>query len=46
MIQLVIGILLMCSSLGVTLSKITVEHGVKKTRQHNRPLTIEKDVLA
>lgn len=45
MVQLLIGILFMCGSLGATISKITTDYGFKKNREHNRPLSIEKDVL-
>lgn len=46
MIQLLIGILFMCGSLGATISKITTDYGFKKTRQHTRPLTIDKEVVS
>jgi hypothetical protein len=45
MLNLIIFVLILCSSLGVTISKITTEYGVKKHRQHIRPLQLDKDVL-
>lgn len=46
MIQLLVAILLMCGSLGATISKITTDYGFKKVRQHNRPLILDKDVAS
>ncbi|MEN9446319.1 MAG: hypothetical protein RL728_831, partial [Bacteroidota bacterium] len=40
MLNLIIGIFVLCSSFGITLSKITSDYGVKKNRQHIKPLTI------
>jgi hypothetical protein len=45
MLNLIIGLVLLCSSFGLTLSKITTEYGFKKQRQHIKPLMIDKDVL-
>ena len=45
MVNLIIGLVLLCSSFGVTLSKITTEYGFKKQRQHTRPLQLDKEVL-
>lgn len=45
MLNLIIGLLVLCSSFGLTLSKITTEYGFRKQRQHIRPLTLDKDVL-
>ncbi len=45
MLNLIILILLVCSSLGMTLSKMTTEYGVKKYRQHIKPLQLDKEVL-
>jgi hypothetical protein len=44
MINLLIGLFLICTSLGVTISKTTKEHGFKKQRQHTEPLIIDKEV--
>ena len=44
MLNLVIGLFLICTSLGVTISKTTKEYGFKKQRQHTEPLTIDKEV--
>ena len=45
MLNLIIGLFLLCSTFGITLSKITTEYGFRKQRQHIKPLTIDKDVL-
>lgn len=45
MLNLLISLILICSSFGITLSKITTEYGFRKQRQHTKPLTIDKDVL-
>ena len=45
MINLLIAILLICTSFGVTLAKITTDYGFKKQRQHIKPLTLDKEVL-
>ena len=45
MLNLLISLLILCSTLGVTISKITTEYGFRKQRQHNKPLTLDKDVL-
>ena len=45
MLNLIIGIFVLCSSFGITLSKITSDYGVKKNRQHIKPLTIDKEVV-
>jgi hypothetical protein len=44
MINLLIGLFLICTSLGVTISKTTKEYGFKKQRQHTEPLVIDKEV--
>jgi len=44
MINLLIGLFLICTSLGVTISKTTKEYGFKKQRQHIEPLVIDKEV--
>lgn len=44
MLNLVIGLFLICTSLGVTISKTTKEYGFKKQRHHTEPLTIDKEV--
>ncbi len=45
MLNLIIGIFVLCSSFGITLSKITSDYGVKKNRQHIKPLTIDKELV-
>jgi hypothetical protein len=44
MLNLLIFILLICSSLGATISKTTTEYGVKRQRTHTEPLVIDKEV--
>ena len=44
MLNLLIGIIVLCSSFGITLSKITTEYGVKKNRQHIKPLILDKEL--
>jgi hypothetical protein len=45
MLNLLIGLVLLCSSFGITLSKITNEYGFRKQRQHIKPLVLDKEVL-
>jgi hypothetical protein len=45
MLNLFIGLFILCSSFGVTLSKITTDYGFRKQRQHLKPLTLDKDLL-
>jgi hypothetical protein len=45
MLNLLIGLVLLCSSFGITLSKITTDYGFRKHRQHTKPLVLDKDVL-
>lgn len=45
MLNLLIGLVLLCSSFGITLSKITTDYGFRKHRQHVNPLIIDKEVL-
>ena len=44
MLNLLIGLFVLCSSFGITLSKITPEYGVKKNRQHIKPLILDKEL--
>lgn len=44
MLNLLIGLIVLCSSFGITLSKITTEYGVKKNRQHIKPLILDKEL--
>lgn len=44
MINLIIGTLILCSSFGITISKITTEYGFKKTRHHVKPLILDKEL--
>jgi hypothetical protein len=46
MLNLIIGITILCTSLGVTISKTTKEFGVRRQRQHTQPLSIDKEVKA
>ncbi len=45
MLNLLIGLFVLCSSFGITLSKMQPQYGVRKQRQHIKPLTLDKDVL-
>ena len=45
MLNLIIGLFVLCSSFGITLSKITTDYGFRKNRQHIKPLTIDKEIL-
>ena len=45
MLNLFIGLLLLCSSFGITLSKTQIKYGVRKQRQHIKPLVIDKEQL-
>ncbi len=46
MIELLAGILLVCSSFGAIISKTTNQYGVRKQRQHTQPLKIDKEILS
>jgi hypothetical protein len=41
MINLIIAILIMCSSLGAIISKTTKEYGFRKQREHTEPLKLD-----
>jgi hypothetical protein len=41
MINLLIALILICSSLGVTISKTTKEYGFRKQREHTEPLKLD-----
>jgi hypothetical protein len=45
MLNLLIGLILLCSTFGITLSKVTTEYGFRKQRQHIKPLVIDKEQL-
>lgn len=45
MLNLFIGLLLLCSSFGITLSKTQIKYGGRKQRQHIKPLMLDKDIL-
>jgi len=45
MLNLIIFVLILCSSIGATISKVTTDYGFKKHRQHVRPLQLDKEVL-
>lgn len=42
MTYLFIALFAICGTFGATLSKMTTDYGVKKNREHNRPLTLDK----
>ncbi len=44
MLNLFIGIVLICTSLGATISKTTKDYGFRKQRQHTEPLIIDKEI--
>ena len=41
MINLLIGLILMCGSLGAMISKTTKDYGLKKQREHIEPLKLD-----
>jgi hypothetical protein len=41
MINLLIGLVLMCGSLGAMISKTTKDYGFKKQREHIEPLKLD-----
>ena len=43
MLNLFIGLCLICTSLGVTIAKTTKDYGFKKQREHTEPLIIDKE---
>jgi hypothetical protein len=45
MLNLLIGLLVLCSSFGITLSKTQTKYGVRKQRQHVKPLNLDKEVF-
>ncbi len=45
MINLLIGLVLVCSTLGVTISKTTTKFGVRKQREHTQHLKIDKEIF-
>ena len=46
MINLLVALILMCSSLGAVISKTTTHYGVRKQRQHTEPLNLDKEVMS
>jgi hypothetical protein len=44
MLNLIFGILAICSSFGIFISKTQIESGVKKQRQHTQPLQLDKEI--
>lgn len=44
MLNLFIGLILICASLGATISKTTKDYGFRKQRQHTEPLIIDKEI--
>lgn len=45
MLNLFIGLIILCSSFGITISKTTNHYGFRKQRQHIKPLMLDKDIL-
>jgi hypothetical protein len=45
MLNLFIGIILLCSSIGATLSKVQTNYGFRKQRQHDKPLCIDREFI-
>lgn len=41
MLNLLIAVLILCSSLGATLSKTTKDFGFRKQREHKEPLKLD-----
>ncbi len=41
MINLLISILLLCGTFGVTISKVTKDYGFRKQREHTKPLKLD-----
>ncbi len=41
MINLLIAIVLMCGSFGITISKTTKDYGFRKQREHTEPLKLD-----
>jgi hypothetical protein len=41
MINLLITLILLCGSLGATISKTTKDYGFRKQREHNEPLKLD-----
>ena len=41
MLNLIIAILLLCGTFGVTISKTTKEYGFRKQREHTEPLKLD-----
>jgi len=46
MINLLVAVILMCSSLGAVISKTTTEYGRKRQREHTQPLRVDKEVMS
>jgi hypothetical protein len=46
MLNLIIGIFLLCSSLGAVISKTNKDFGSKRQRQHTQPLQVDKEVMS
>jgi hypothetical protein len=41
MIELLVGLLLVCSSFGAIISKTTTDYGFRKQREHSEPLKLD-----
>lgn len=44
MLNLIFGLLAICSSFGIFISKTQIESGVKKQRQHTQLLHLDKEI--
>jgi hypothetical protein len=44
MINLILAVLLLCSSLGATLSKFSKTTIIRAERKHSKPLVLDKEV--
>lgn len=44
MLNLIIGLILICTSLGATISKTTKDYGFRKQREHTEPLILDREV--
>jgi hypothetical protein len=45
MLNLIIGLFLVCTSLGVSLSKFSKPSNIRSERKHNQPLIIDKELF-
>lgn len=45
MINLLITLILLCGSLGATISKTTKDYGFRKNREHTEPLKLDQNAI-